>query len=88
MVDNGRLEGVCNKCSFHNGLSFSSQGNSGGIRLWWRDQKGSLISFSNRHISVTMEDEWLDSKWCAHGIYGWPEKANKHKTWELMKSFN
>ena len=80
MVDSGRLELVCNKCGFSNGLCVSSMGNSGGIGLWWRDQNVTLNSYSNRHISVIVKDEKLDSLWCTHGIYGWPEKANKYKT--------
>ena len=88
MVDKSRLKGVCHKFGFQNGLCVSSQGNSSGIGLWWRDQKVSLNSFSQRHNSITVEDEWRNCKWCTHGIYGWPEKTNKHMTWDLMKSLS
>lgn len=62
MVDKNRLEGVRHKCGFQNGLCVSSNGNSDGIGLWWRDQKVTLNSFSEKHISVTVEDEWQNGK--------------------------
>lgn len=33
-----------------------------------------------------MEDNYHNKTWCTHGIYGWPERANKFRTWELMRS--
>lgn len=86
MIDSSRLEIVRNKCGFPNGLCISNNGNSGGIGLWWRDHNVSLISYSDRHILALVEDDYDSRKWCINGIYGWPERANKHKTWELMKS--
>lgn len=86
MIDSGRLEVVRNKYGFSNGLCVNSVGNSDGLGLWWRDQNVDLISYSSHHISITVEDYRGDCKWKAHGIYGWPERTNKYKTWELMNS--
>lgn len=80
MIDRQRLDVVCNKCGFHNGICISSQGNSGGIGLWWRDQNVSLKSYSDRHIFVEIEMDDSGARWIANGIYGWVDRASKHKT--------
>ena len=57
MIDRQRFESVRNICGFHNVICISSQGSSGGIGLWWRDQKVCLKSFSDRHIFVVID--WM-----------------------------
>ncbi|KAL2902060.1 hypothetical protein RDABS01_027142 [Bienertia sinuspersici] len=54
--------------------------------LWWKDVNVRVISFSTYHFMVEVLDDNNSDMWRAVGIYGWPEKANKYKTWELMKS--
>ncbi|KAL2920670.1 hypothetical protein RDABS01_012161, partial [Bienertia sinuspersici] len=54
--------------------------------LWWKDVNVRVISFSTHHFMVEVLDDNNSDMWRAVGIYGWPEKANKYKTWELMKS--
>lgn len=86
MIDAGRLEKVRNKCGFHYGFCVDNCGNSVGLGLWWRDDNVSLVSYSKNHISIVVDDDCIGCKWYAHGIYGWADKFNKHKTWNLMKS--
>lgn len=86
MIDSGKLECVRNKCGFSNGFYVSSQGNSRGLGFWWRDQKVSLKSFSDKHISVMVNCFDYGNTWVANGIYGWADRASKYKTWDLMKS--
>ncbi|KAL2929163.1 hypothetical protein RDABS01_034574 [Bienertia sinuspersici] len=53
--------------------------------LWWKDVNVRVISFSTHHFMVEVLDDNNSDMWRAVGIYGWPEKANKYKKWELMK---
>lgn len=86
MIDSSKLEHVRNKCGYQNGVCVSSNGNSGGLGLWWKNLRVSLKSFSNKHISVVVEMNEFGNSWMAHGIYGWADRANKFKTWDLMQS--
>ncbi|XP_021761699.1 uncharacterized protein LOC110726522 [Chenopodium quinoa] len=85
-IDSSRLEGIRNKCGFTDGISVCSNGLSGGIGLWWRDVSARLVSFSSNHIAVDIVNCNNGPIWRAVGVYGWPEKENKHKTWALMKN--
>ena len=83
MVDKGRLERVRNRCGFTDGLCIDSSENSGGIGLWWKDMIVLVISFSPRHILVEVrsDDRDVSRSWFACGIYGWPDRSGKFKTW-------
>lgn len=85
-IDRIKLEVVRNKCGFSNGVSVTSNGILGGLGLWWKDQKVTLRSFSNRHIFVIVEDEFVGLQWVAKGVYGWSDRVGKFKIWDLMKS--
>ncbi|XP_056688734.1 uncharacterized protein [Spinacia oleracea] len=85
-MDAGRLELVHNRCGFENGFCLSSNGRSEGLGFWWRDIKVNICSYSLHHIEVEVCDSENVPKWKAVGIYGWPEAANKHYTWELMRA--
>lgn len=45
----------------------------------------SLKSCSLNHIDVSIEDSTLALEWRFTGIYGYPEGAQKVKTWELLR---
>ena len=58
MLDTKILEKVRNRCGFTDGLCLSSNGNSGGIGLWWQDLDVSVISFSSHHVlAVVLDDQ-------------------------------
>lgn len=81
-----KLEIIRNRCGFNEGLCVDSNGSSGGIGLWWKDLEVSLISFSTHHVLVEIKDDRGDgNRWFACGVYGWPERANKFQTSELLK---
>ena len=85
MLDTQILEKVRNRCGFSNGLCLSSNGNSGGIGLWWNELDVSVISFSSHHVLAVILNDQKNPSWYAVGIYGWPETGNKFLTWQLMK---
>lgn len=81
-----KLEMIRNRCGSTDDLCIDSNGHSGGIGLWWKDMAVSLVSFSNHHILVEIKEESLrGGSWFRCGIYGWPERANKHHTWALIR---
>ncbi|KAL2932982.1 Protein lin-28-like protein A [Bienertia sinuspersici] len=86
MIDGGILEKIKRRCGFDNGLCFSSDGNSGGLGLWWRGINFSLTSISNHHIMGDILDNNGAVVWRAMAIYGWLEVVNRYKTWDLMST--
>lgn len=86
MISSHKLERVLSRRGFINGLCFSSNGNSGGLGLWWNDLNIHVFSFSQHHLIVEVHDKEYNLSWMAVGIYGWPEGENNHRTWELMRS--
>ncbi|KAL8512591.1 hypothetical protein ACS0TY_018908 [Phlomoides rotata] len=64
----------------------SGRDRSGGLCMLWNEEMDvTLTSFSNNHISVKVTLDNGRGEWFLSGIYGWPEKVNRGKTWELMK---
>lgn len=85
-METRKLEVVRNKCGFMEGICVDNVGHSEGIGLWWKDLDVHLISFSNHHILVEVKEERAGfSSWCACGVYGWADRANKYKTWDLIR---
>lgn len=86
-MEKNKLEKIRSKCGFSDGICIDSEGHSGGLGMWWRDVDTSLISYSNHHVLVEIMDaENRDSRWFACGIYGWPDRQHKHKTWDLIRT--
>uniref|UniRef100_A0A803KTN4 Uncharacterized protein n=1 Tax=Chenopodium quinoa TaxID=63459 RepID=A0A803KTN4_CHEQI len=86
MIDSGRLEGIRNRCGFSEWMCVSSIGNSGGLELWWKEVNAHVISYSNHHIVVVVRNASNDPLYAVVGVYGWPERELKYRTFELMKS--
>lgn len=86
MIDSGKLEKIRNSCGFREGVCISSEGNSGGLGFWWRDLKVETNSLSRHHFSADICDFNDTPVWRAVGVYGWPERENKHKTYSLLSS--
>ena len=85
MIDANKLERIRNICGFVNGVCLSSNGRAGGIGFWWRDINVAPYSFSAHHFIVDICDNNNTPCWRAVGIYGWPERENKHRTWAMMR---
>ena len=84
MIDVGKLERIQNICGFVNGVCLSSNGRAGGMGFWWRGINVVPSTYSNHHFIADVLDNNNVPVWRAVGIYGWPERENKHKTWEMM----
>lgn len=56
----------------------SSNGNSGGVDLWWNDLDVFVLSFPSHHIHAIMLDEHKNLSWHDVGIFNWLETSNTH----------
>ncbi|KAL2922938.1 Retrotransposon Gag-like protein 3 [Bienertia sinuspersici] len=78
MIEDKKLERVRRKCRYENGVCLSSNGNSGGLGLWWRDMEVQVESYSTHHIEENVLDAAKNPVWKAIGFYGWADAANKN----------
>ncbi|KAK9748879.1 hypothetical protein RND81_02G087500 [Saponaria officinalis] len=86
MINARALEKIRNSCSYTSGLCLSSRGRSGGLGLWWKDINVHLQSYDKNHIAIIVLRDDGETMWKAVGVYGWPNLANKHKTWSMMRT--
>ena len=82
-------ENLKTKLGFNCAIGVDSEGNSGGLCVFWKGEKVcfDLVSFCKHHIcgNVTFASGLV---WKFVGVYGWAEASQKSKTWELMRSVN
>ena len=66
-----KFEVVRNKCDLHEGICVDNIRHSRGIGIWWNDLEVKLISISNHHIPVEVNEECAGSgSWFACGVFG------------------
>lgn len=66
------------------GFRFSRKG---GLCVMWSESVDlELISFSNNHISLKVDEGNGARMWLFSGIYGWPEINKREKTLSLMRN--
>lgn len=87
MITREKLDKIRLSCGFDYGFCVSNVGNSGGLGFWWNGYDVTLLSYSNHHIMVEVAEPNGVDRWHACGIYGWAERSQKYKTWDLMQSF-
>lgn len=79
---------VKRRLHFKNGVAVDPQGRAGGLAMLWDDTVDiTLRSMSKNHIDVLVNQE-AHEQWRLIGVYGWPERSNKFKTWELLRSLH
>lgn len=83
-----KMEELCNKLGFEGFIAVEPQGKSGGIALLWRfEGTVNLLSQSRSHIDVKLSVQGK-CEWRLTGIYGEPSRAQRFKTWELLKNLS
>lgn len=75
------------RIGFSNAIGVSSVGLASGLCQMWNNASISftLVSFSQNHICGDVVGKG-DMRCQFIGKCGWPEEANKHKTWSLLRS--
>lgn len=73
---------------FDNGFHVDCIGRSGGLIILWRKTWDvSIRNYSRHHIDMVIKSEDGFS-WRFTGIYGDPERASRHYTWDLLRRLN
>ncbi|XP_074315384.1 uncharacterized protein LOC141651577 [Silene latifolia] len=86
MISANNIEKIRNKCGYSSGICISSSGRSWGLGIWWKDIDAQILSYDKHHIALKVVGADGNVLWRAVGIYGWPELANKHKTWNMLRA--
>ena len=84
MISKERLDIVRVSCGFDAGFCLSNTGNLGGFGIRWNGYDITLLSYSANHIIVEVSDPNGVDKWYMCGIYGWADRPQKYKTWDLI----
>lgn len=80
-----KLEWISNKLGFEGLVTADPQGRSGGIALLWKEEHNArLLSFSRHHIDMEINIAGL-IPWHLTGLYGEPDRAQRKKTWDLLR---
>ncbi|WCJ39422.1 hypothetical protein M5689_020412 [Euphorbia peplus] len=73
----------------YNFFSVDAVGRSGGLMLMWcKEFDLAILWFCDHciHFGILNSDGVMF--WRGTGIYGWPQKVNKFKTWEMMRDLH
>ncbi|XP_074327886.1 uncharacterized protein LOC141665802 [Apium graveolens] len=83
-----KMEELSSSLGFEGFMAVEPQGRSGGIALFWKNTDSVVLrSCSRFHIDVLIRT--TDNKdWRLTGIYGEPGRANRHKTWDLLRNLS
>lgn len=81
-----RAESLKISLGFDNLFYVDSRGLSGGLALFWKGRNiASLISYSHNHIDISVNNG--DGKsWRLTGFYGFPNRNERKKSWDLLCS--
>lgn len=83
-----KMEWVRRKVGFDGLFTVEPQGGTGGIALLLREMNQvKLIGFSENHINVEVQIEGMEL-WRMTGIYGEPDRNQRWKTWELLRTLS
>ena len=84
LVSNNNIESLRVKLGFQNALAVDRLGRGGGVAVLWKDLEiCRVMSFSNHHIDLEIEDE-ARGKWHLTGFCGMPERNHRRDSWNLL----
>lgn len=76
------------KLGFEGLFVVEPQGRSVGLAMLWRERdQAKVLSFSQHHIDVETDVDDL-GKWRLTELYGEPDRAQRWKTWELLRNLS
>jgi hypothetical protein len=63
-----------------------SEGNGGGLALYWDESiKISILSYGLHHMDTLISDGDHHASWRGTFIYGEPRTHERHRMWELLR---
>ena len=73
-------------CKFKHGLIVPSQGKSGGLAMFWREEvKLDIQTYSSSHIDAWVHGGDNVGWWHLTGFYGEPDTSKIVESWQKMK---
>ncbi|KAJ0007624.1 hypothetical protein Pint_29766 [Pistacia integerrima] len=81
-----KLELIRNKIGFSCSFVVESRGASGGIAMLWKDDKEvDLVSYTQHHISIIVNQPTANKKFILTGFYGHPDASKRTGSWNLLR---
>ncbi|XP_074342276.1 uncharacterized protein LOC141679766 [Apium graveolens] len=81
-----KLEYVQNKLGYEGLFVVDPVGRSGGIALLWKEKEQvDILGFSQHHIDARVKGD-NTIEWRLTGVYGEPDRLQRHKTWDLLRN--
>ncbi|KAL9680031.1 hypothetical protein QQ045_017904 [Rhodiola kirilowii] len=81
--NNGRVEALRRRLGFDCGLGVDSNGSSGGLALWWKEEiRLTVRSYSSYHIDCDLE---VGERVRLTIFYGNPVTNRRSETWNLLR---
>lgn len=82
----GKVNTICNKLGFDQGLEIPRTGLGGGLMLLWKDVvEVTYLTSSSNHFSCLIRWDKHPREWHFCGFYGEPKTSNRHFTWDLLQ---
>lgn len=79
-----KIEDVCVCLHYDCAFTINCIGRSGGLCVLWKSSANcSTVSFSQNHIDVAISD--VDGNWRFTGFYGFPKRARRRLSWDLLR---
>ncbi|OMO59710.1 reverse transcriptase [Corchorus capsularis] len=83
-----KLDSIRRRCKMHACFGVSATGRSGGLAMFWDDSVDlQLISFSQHHIDMWVDENQRLAKWRLTGFYGEADTGRRHLSWDLLRQF-
>ncbi|KAJ0095316.1 hypothetical protein Patl1_15848 [Pistacia atlantica] len=81
-----KLELIRNKIGFSCSFVIESRGASRGIAMLWKDDKEvDLVSYTQHHISIIVNQPTTNQKFILTGFYGHLNASKRSGSWNLLR---
>lgn len=90
LVNKRKMEIIKLQVGFKSLFVVDNSGHSGGLALLWKEGcEVDIVSFSRNHMDaiVCLEGEG-NSRWRFTGFYGFPERARRKDSWQLLRNLS
>ena len=75
LVNSNKIESLRVKLGFNNAMAIDREGRGGGMAVFWNVmEKVTILSFSQHHIDLDIEDE-ARGRWSLTSFYGMPQRS-------------
>lgn len=85
-IDSNKFQPIKIKLGLTGLFVVDNIGHSGGLALLWKDGTNiDITSYSKNHIDANVRLTGSDKLWRFTGYYGFPDRAQRKKSWQLLK---